>query len=140
MKHEVPVIFHNFSKYDAHLFIKELTLLESDKNIQIIPSNTETYISVSKFVKLESTTEPPAKRQKTGQEKQVYLRLDFKDSFRFMSASIDALAKSLDPTTDFKNLEKHFPQNSDMLKRKGEFLIATRVNIYFFSLHIFIYM
>lgn len=116
------MIFHNFSKYDAHLFIKELTQFESDQNIQIIPSNTETYISVSKSVKLGSRAgPPPQKRQKTGEEKQVYLKIEFKDSFRFLSASIDALAKSLDPTNDFKNLQKHFPVNSDMLKRKGVF-------------------
>lgn len=121
LKHEIPVIFHNFSKYDSHLFIKELTQFESDKNIQIIPSNTETYISVSKSVKLELTTEPLPKRQKTGQEKQFYLKIEFKDSFRFLAASVDALAKSLDSKHDFKNLEKFFPQNFDILKRKGKF-------------------
>ena len=134
LKHEVPVIFHNFSKYDAHLFIKELTELESDQNIKIIPSNTETYISVAKSVKLQSTGEAPSKKQKTDKVKQVYLNIVFKDSFRFLSASIDALSKSLDPSTDFKNLEKHFPVNSGMLKRKGRF------NLFNLYLYIFLIM
>lgn len=121
LKHEVPVIFHNFSKYDSHLFIKELCQLDSAKNIEIIPSNTETYISVSKSIKLERTGESERKRVKTEREKQVYLRLEFKDSFRFLGASIESLAKSLDPVRDFKNLEKLFPLNHDLLKRKGKF-------------------
>ena len=130
LNHEVSVIFHNFSKYDSHLFIKELTALESNQNIHIIPSNTETYVAVSKSVKLQSlltAAEPSPKRQKTGKktekqrQKQVYLRIIYKDSFRFLSASIDSLSKSLDPDTDFKNLQKYFPSNSEMLKRKGNF-------------------
>lgn len=128
LPHEVPVIFHNFSKYDSHLFIRELTQLESDQNIQIIPSNTETYIAVTKSVELtRSPQAPPTKRQRTDNnnaltnDKKVFLKIIFKDSFRFLAASIDALAKSLNPQNDFKNLEKFFPANSDLLKRKGVF-------------------
>ena len=120
LNHEVPIFFHNFSKYDAHLFIRELTELESDKNVQIIPSNTETYISVIKSVKLDRTVPSPKRMRTNGSPKEVFLKLIFKDSFRFLSASVDALAKSLQPE-DFKNLEKFFPTNAILLKRKGVF-------------------
>ena len=124
LHHEVPVFFHNFSKYDSHLFITELIRMQSDRNIQIIPSNTETYISITKQVKISRNSgEPAAKRQKTTNkpDKQVYLRIEFKDSFRFLGASIDALAKSLNPATDFKNLHKFFERGAELLKRKGVF-------------------
>ena len=44
----VPVIFHNFSGYDSHLFIKQLG--KSIGNINCIPNNEENYIIISKTI------------------------------------------------------------------------------------------
>jgi len=41
----VTWIFHNFSKYDCHLFIQELGKIPGE--ISVIPINKENYISVS---------------------------------------------------------------------------------------------
>ena len=38
----IPVIFHNLSGYDSHLFIKNLGFTEG--NIDCIPNNEEKYI------------------------------------------------------------------------------------------------
>lgn len=92
------------------------------ENTQIIPSNTETYISVIKTVKLNRIEGSATRFPKANREKQVFLRIVFKNSLRFLGASIGALASSLDPATDFQKLGKTFPHNSDMLKRKGVFL------------------
>ena len=43
-----PVIFHNLSGYDAHLFVKNLG--KSEGNIKCIPNNEEKYISFSKDI------------------------------------------------------------------------------------------
>ena len=43
-----PVIFHNLSGYDAHLFVKNLG--ETEGNIKCIPNNEEKYISFSKEI------------------------------------------------------------------------------------------
>ena len=43
-----PVIFHNLSGYDAHLFVKNLGRTEG--NIKCIPNNAEKYISFSKDI------------------------------------------------------------------------------------------
>nr|XP_042913620.1 uncharacterized protein LOC122273656 [Parasteatoda tepidariorum] len=70
----IPVIFHNLSGYDSHLFIKELG--GNDGDITVIPENTEKYISFSKQV---------------GNR----LSLRFLDSFRFMASSLDKLTQNL---------------------------------------------
>ena len=44
-----PVIFHNLSGYDMHLFVKNLG--KSEGNIKCIPNNEEKYISFSKDIK-----------------------------------------------------------------------------------------
>ena len=43
-----PVVFHNLSGYDSHLFIK--TLGNSEGDISCIPNNEENYISFTKQV------------------------------------------------------------------------------------------
>ena len=43
-----PVVFHNLSGYDNHLFIK--TLRSSERDISCIPNNEEIYISFTKQV------------------------------------------------------------------------------------------
>ena len=47
-----PVIFHNLSGYDAHLFVKNLGV--SEGNIKCIPNNEEKYISFSKEIVVDS--------------------------------------------------------------------------------------
>ena len=43
-----PVIFHNLSGYDSHLFIKNLG--KSEGKIDCIPNNEEKYISFTKEI------------------------------------------------------------------------------------------
>ena len=45
----IPVVFHNLSGYDSHLFIK--TLGVTNGNIDCIPNNEEKYISFTKTYK-----------------------------------------------------------------------------------------
>ena len=49
-----PVVFHNLSGYDSHLFIKNLGF--SEGNIDCIPNNEEKYISFSKKIQVKSYT------------------------------------------------------------------------------------
>ena len=92
------MIFHNLSGYDSHLFIKELG--GDDKNIDVIPENTEKYISFSKQVS-------------------KHLSLRFLDSFRFMASSLDQLAKNLS-ADQFSIIRQHFAADHiSLLLRKG---------------------
>ena len=48
----IPVVFHNLTGYDSHLFIKKLGSDNDKENIDCIPNNEEKYISFSKTVKV----------------------------------------------------------------------------------------
>ena len=80
----IPVIFHNLSSYDSHLFIKKL-----GGKLTCIPSNEEKYISVSKEIKVGEYT------KKDGKTREVKRKLRFIDSFRFMGRSLEDLTDFL---------------------------------------------
>ena len=83
----IPIVFHNLSGYDAHLFIKELANYGS--HMGVIAKNKEDYISflikaeVDKYI------------NKKGIEKPKEIELRFIDSFKFMSSSLDSLINNL---------------------------------------------
>ena len=83
-----PVVFHNLSSYDSHLFIKKLLRGGLDE-ITCIPNNEEKYISFSKKIKEGEY------KDKKGNKKIVIREIRFIVSYRFMSDSLDALSKNL---------------------------------------------
>jgi len=107
LKH-VPVIFHNLSGYDSHLFIKNLG--KTQGQIDCIPNNEEKYVSFSKSVNDEN--------------KKFKYKIRFIDSFKFMSSSLDKLVNNLDPD-QFKNLKEQFNDiefnDIELLVLKGVF-------------------
>ena len=90
-----PIVFHNLSGYDAHLFIKELGRRFNKNDIGVIAENKEKYISfnVKINVKLAGV------RDKDGKEVHKNIRLRFIDSFRFMASDLDKLASNLCSTS-----------------------------------------
>ena len=128
-----PVIFHNLSGYDSHLFIKNLGT--SEGNINCIPNNEEKYISFTKQIVVDTFINE--------EDKQVDVKRDirFIDSFKFMATSLDKLvdnltkcgkcdvcrgvlsgSKCLSPTD--KNLTEtkdYFKDKTNMMLRKGVF-------------------
>ena len=83
----IPVVFHNLSGYDIHLFIRELGAHTSD--MEVIAKNKEDYISFSIKVPVDSYID------KNGEKKDKLIELRFIDSFKFMSSSLDSLTKNL---------------------------------------------
>ena len=89
----IPVVFHNLSGYDAHLFVKELGV--SSGEINCIANTEEKYISFTKKILMETvvdTVKETVKEKKDGKketvkekEKEIYLNNRFIDSFKFMS-------------------------------------------------------
>ena len=93
----IPVLFHNMTGYDSHLFIKAFSDL--DEKPDGIPENTEKFKMLS------------LKKHKCSEIK-------FLDSFKFKAKSLDKLVKEL---TEYPILESEFGENVDTFKRKGIF-------------------
>lgn len=112
----VPVVMHNLSRYDAHLFIKKLAArIRGD--ISIIPHNSEEYISFTKVV-MDSTYGRFGYQQK--------IKLKFIDSFRFMADSLSNLAFLLPSNKkyilhDEGRKSNYTKKQIKMLQRKGVF-------------------
>ena len=114
-----PVVFHNLSGYDSHLFIKNLGFSKGD--IDCIPNNEEKYISFSK--KIQVGTYPKKALDAEGdifyEQKPIYHTIRFIDSFKFMATSLDKLVNNL-PEDDFINLGLYYPGDKfNLLARKG---------------------
>ena len=107
-----PVIFHNLSGYDAHLFVKNLGV--SEGNINCIPNNEEKYISFSKEIVVDSY-------DKDGKTFDVKHEIRFLDSFKFMASSLAGLVDNLARSgmEKFQNLKKEFKENFELLTQKG---------------------
>ena len=114
-----PVVFHNFSGYDSHIFIK--TLENSEGNIYCIRNNEGNYISFTKQVIVDKFD------NKGGSKLHLPLlckcktrvELRFIDSLRFMAASLDKLSGNL-KIDQYVNLKKYYNGNQlRLLLRKG---------------------
>ena len=107
----IPVVFHNLSGYDSHLFIKNLGF--TDGNIDCIPNNDEKYISFTKNTVTDSYT------NRKGETKPIKHKIRFINSFKFMSASLDSLVNNL-PDDAFNNLERYYKgEKLSLVKGKG---------------------
>ena len=114
-----PVVFHNLSGYDSHLFIKNLGFSNGD--IDCIPNNEEKYISFSK--KIQVGTYPKKALDADGdifyEQKPIYHTIRFIDSFKFMTTSLEKLVNNL-PEDDFINLSLYYLGDKfNLLVRKG---------------------
>ena len=107
----IPVVFHNLSGYDSHLFIKNLGFTEG--TIDCIPNNEEKYISFTKNTVVGSYTD------KKGKDKPIKHKIRFIDSFKFMSDKLESLVNNL-PDDGFNNLERFYKgEKLSLVKRKG---------------------
>ena len=110
----IPVVFHNLSGYDAHLFIRELGAHTSEMGV--IMKNKEDYISFSIKVPVEKYID------KEGNEKDKLIELRFIDSFKFMSSSLDSLTKNLVGSGKrLFGIEDYSDLQYDLLTRKGAY-------------------
>ena len=115
----IPVVFHNLSGYDAHLFIRELG--KNSRDMGVIAKNKEGYISFSVKVPVDKYIDGK------GNEKEKLIELRFIDSFKFMSSSLDSLTRNLVGSTpsNGKEGEKLFGFENysevkyELLTRKG---------------------
>ena len=84
----IPILLHNLSGYDAHLFIKDLGKI--DGNITVIPNNEEKYISFTKTIVVDTFID-----KKDEKEKEIKRQLRFLDSYKFIASPQDKLVRNL---------------------------------------------
>ena len=112
----IPIVFHNFSGYDTHLFIKELASITDGSigHMGVIAKNTEDYISFS--IKVEVDKYMNKKRIERSKE----IELRFIDSFKFMNSSLDSLVNNLARGgNEFFGFEEYSENQYKLLIRKG---------------------
>ena len=108
----IPVIFHNLSGYDAHLFIKELG--KHSKDIGVIAKSKEDYITFSVNIAVDKYID------KEGNEKDKLIECQFIDSFKFMSSSLDSLTNNLvRGSRKLIGFEDYSELQYNLLTRKG---------------------
>ena len=107
----IPVVFHNLSGYDSHLFIKNLGVTEG--NINCIPNNEEKYISFSKDIVVGEYT------SKNGKIVDIKQQLRFIDSFKFVASSLDKLVENLDKHCCVNTGKFYKGKQLSLLMRKG---------------------
>ena len=105
-----PVIFHNLSGYDSHLFVTNLGGTEG--NIKCIPNNEEKYISFSKEIVVGEYV------NKKGEKVEVKHEIRFLDSFKFMASSLESLVGNLG-LEKLKETRKEFGERVELVSRKG---------------------
>ena len=107
----LPVIFHNFQGYDAHLFIRQLARLSG--GLSCIPSTEEKYISFSKKIKVGEY-----KSRRNGETVSPNFEIRFLDSFKFLQTSVANLVGNLQ-LEDFHNTKAIIKINYTLLTQKG---------------------
>ena len=85
----IPIFFHNLSRYDAHLFIRELGKKFDKGKMGVIAENKEKYITFNVNVMVDRYGD------ELGKIKEKKIQLRFIDSMRFMASSLDSLTKNL---------------------------------------------
>ena len=109
----IPILFHNLSGYDAHLFIRKLGKKFDKGKIGVIAENKEKYISFNIDVIVD-------KYEDLGKVKEKKIQLKFIDSVRFMASSLDSLMNNL--IKDGRNpsgFEDYSEEQYKLLERKG---------------------
>ncbi|EZA60802.1 hypothetical protein X777_13634 [Ooceraea biroi] len=83
--HVIPVIFHNLSGYDAHFIIEDVANT-FEGSVELLPLTKERYIAFTKNV--ANTADRYGAR--------ACVKLQFIDSYKFLSTSLDKLTSYLD--------------------------------------------
>ena len=97
----IPIIFHNFSNYDCHMFFKKLVNKKNNKvKFDIIAKTNEEYILV------------------------IYGCIRFIDSYRLLSSGLDSLVDTLVDNSNktLKNLKEEIVDNDEILNIINEII------------------
>ena len=100
----IPVLAHNNSGCDSHMFVKRLA--DTERWVRCISENEEKYITFSKNVLVDVVD-----------GENVYVKLKFLDTFRFMGKSLSELVRT---TVKFEHTDRYFTAEQQKLLRRKE--------------------
>ena len=108
--YKIPVFLHNLKNYDAHLIIEKAHELSENSRIDVIAQNSEKFITFA------------------------FRNLCFKDSFSFLSSSLDKLVK-LTKYEDEKKKENwqrkfRFSERNPYVDKRGDLDLLTEKGVY----------
>ena len=110
----IPIVFHNLSRYDAHLFIRELGKKLDISKIGVIAENKEKYIIFNVDVNVDSYTD------NSGIVEEDAIKIRFIDSFRFMVSILDSLMNNLvKDERKLSGFKDYSETQCELLIRKG---------------------
>lgn len=96
--YKLPVFFHNLRGYDGHFLVQQMGKVASKSEISLIAQNMERFISFG------------------------FSHVTFKDTFAFMSTSLERLVEGLNDSTAYKYFNREFPEDQQaLLRKKGVF-------------------
>ena len=109
----IPVLAHNSSKYDSHLFVRDLCGDEGEPtDVGAIPENEQHYIS---FFKDKYFKEPKG----DGSTFVPKVTLNFVDTYRHLQCGLEGLVRGL-PERENIFMRRYFgEENAKLLNRKG---------------------
>ena len=90
MPKEIPIVFHNGSKYDYHFIIKQLAE-EFKKQLTCLRENTEKYVTFTIPIEKGATRIDQNEDEIT---KNISYSLQFIDSARFLASSLSNLVNN----------------------------------------------
>ena len=109
-KRNLPVLFHNLSRLDAHHISKSLNVRPGEK-LSAVSRTDEVYISFSLRIKFSKYI------CKDGRHVSLYSENRFLDSFQFMSQSLESLTRTMQ-TPPLQLLRNKFSDMSDFDSEK----------------------
>ena len=114
----IPIVFHNLSCYDAHLFIKELAKRFNKNDIGVTAENKEKYISFN----VKNNVKSARVRDKDGKKLHKNIKLRFIHSFRFVASCLDKLASNLCGTSGIQ-CDK-CKGNTELINISGDYIAS----------------
>lgn len=109
-RYVIPVIFHNLRSYDSHMLLKHGIGKFKHWKLRCIAQTNEKFMTVSAKVPVGVSSKG----------RPLYFTISFLDSFQFMPASLDTLAKNQTSLPVTEKLMRIIPTlSAEVLRRKG---------------------
>lgn len=92
----LPIFFHNFRNYDCHILCQAALGKKKGWQLSVIPQTKEKYMALFASFEVDKMQKYD-KESGESEEISIKMHLAFKDSYQFVTASLDTLVRNLTP-------------------------------------------